>query len=178
MDKEIRKNILSIIFVSIFLVVMTVYVYLPKQKNLLSAFAFIGQQQSFYMEDLSDGVLLRSAVPIKDSEGIKNQPYTFRVVNNTDREITYNIILKNDKYKIIDQGKEPLSSKYIKYAISDTMDSNCEIKNLTENGILLTTTIKPYSKDTFNFRMWLDYDAGVDAMNKMFIGTIEVKNVK
>ena len=178
MKKEIRNRLFSIIVVSMFLIIMTTFVYLPRQTNLLSALAFLDHEQSFYMEDLSEGLLLKSAVPTKDSEGLEIDPYTFQVVNNSNRNITYQIVFKNNAEKAKERGKEVLPSHYLKYVVSDDNDTNLEVKTLNENGILLTTTITPHSKQVFNYRMWLDYDADDDAMNKIFIGTLEVNEVK
>ena len=178
MKKDIRNHILSIIAVSTFLIIMTTFVYLPSQENLLSALAFLHDEQSFYMEDLSEGILLRSAVPTKDSEGLKNDPYTFQVVNKSNKNITYQIIFRNNKEKAKERGKEVLPSHYLKYVVSDSNDTNLEVNTLSEDGILLTTTITPNSTEVFNFRMWLDYDADEGAMDKVFIGTIEVNEVK
>ena len=178
MKKEIRKRILSIIFVSTFLIISTSFIYLPNHKNLVSALAFLNSEQSFYMEDVSEGVLLKDATPMKDSDGLKNDPYTFRVVNNSKKNITYQVVFKNNEDKAKESGKEVLDNKYLKYSISDTNGNNIEVKTLADDGILLTTTITPGSKQVLDFRMWLDYDADEGAMDKIFIGTLEVKEVK
>lgn len=178
MNKEIRNRLFSIIAVSTFLIIMTTFVYLPRQTNLLSALAFLNQEQSFYMEDLSEGLLLKSAVPTKDSEGLKIDPYTFQVVNNSNKNITYNIVFKNNEEKAKERGKEVLPSHYLKYAVSLDNNSNLEVKTLSDDGILLTTTITPHSKQVFNFRMWLDYNADEGAMNKIFIGSLAVEEIK
>ena len=178
MKKEIRNRLLSIIAVSTFLIVMTTFVYVPRQTNLLSALSFLNQQQSFYMVDVSEGLLLKNAVPTKDSEGVEIDPYTFKVVNNTNKNITYNIIFKNNSEKAEERGKEVLANKYLRYVVSDSEDTNLEVKTLSDDGILLTTTITPNTEQVFNFRMWLDYNADDGAMNKIFVGTILVEEVK
>lgn len=178
MKKEIRNRVFSIIAVSTFLIIMTTFVYLPRQTNLLSALAFLQQEQSFYMEDLSEGLLLKSALPTKDSAGLEIYPYTFQVVNNSNKNITYSIVFKNNEEKAKEKGKEVLPSHYLRYVLSDVDDSNMEVKTLSDDGILLTTTIPPHSTEVFNFRMWLDYNSDEGAMNKIFIGTIAVEEVK
>lgn len=178
MNKETRNRILSIILVSTFLIIMTTFVYLPRQTNLLSALAFLQEEQAFYMEDLSDGILLKSAVPTKDSEGLENDPYKFQVVNKSNKNITYQIVFKNNEEKAKERGKEVLPSHYLRYVVSDSNDTNLEVKTLSDDGILLTTTITPHSTQVFNFRMWLDYNSDNGAMDKIFIGTIEVNEVK
>ena len=105
MNKEIRNRIFSIIAVSTFLIIMTTFVYLPRQTSLLSALAFLKQEQSFYMEDLSEGLLLKSAIPTKDEAGLNNDPYRFQVVNNSNENITYQIIFKNNEELAKEKGK-------------------------------------------------------------------------
>ena len=178
MKNDTKRRVLEIAFVSVFLIVMTSFVYLPNQKNLLSALAFLNSEQSFYMEDVSNGILLKSAVPVKDEQGLANDPYTFRVVNNSNKNVTYNIVFKNNEEKAKERGKEVLPNRYLRYAVSDVNDTNIEAKTLADDGILLTTTIPPHSKQELNFRMWLDFDADDGAMDKIFIGTLEVEKVK
>ena len=178
MKKEIKRRILSIIAVSTFLIIMTTFVYLPNQENLLSALAFLQDEQAFYMEDLSEGVLLKSAVPTKDEDGLKNDPYTFQVVNKSNKNITYQVLFKNNAEKAKARGKEVLPSHYLRYSVSDGNDTNLEAKTLTDDGVLITTTITPHSTQVFNFRMWLDFNADDGAMDKTFIGTIEVNEIK
>ena len=119
MNKEIRKRLFSIAFVSTFLILMTTFVYLPSQENLSSAFAFLNNQKAFYMHDVTKGVLLHNAIPTKDSEGLENDPYTFEVVNNTNKNITYNIVFKNNEEKAKEKGMEILPSKYLRFALSN-----------------------------------------------------------
>ena len=83
MNKEIRKNILSILAVFAFMITSTLLVYMPSRSNMASALTFLNGVQSFYMEDLSSGVLLRNANPTKDIEGLKLDPYMFQVVNKS-----------------------------------------------------------------------------------------------
>lgn len=178
MKKEIRNRLLSILGVSTFLILMTAFVYIPNNESMAAALGFINQVKNFYMEDLSEGVLLKNAIPVTDSEGLENDPYSFQVVNNSNKNITYNIVFKNNEEKAKERGKEVLPSKYLRYAISDSNDTNLEAKTLTDDGILLTTTITPHSKVVFNFRMWLDFNSDEGAMDKIFIGTIELEEVK
>lgn len=178
MKKDIRKHVLSIIFVSTFLILMTTFVYLPNSENLASALAFLNGEQSFYMEDISSGLLLKDAVPTKDSEGLEIEPYTFRVVNKTKHNITYQIVFKNNKEKAKEKGMEILDNKYLRYAISYDSDTNLEANTLPDDGVIATFTALPNSKQVLNFRMWLDYNSDDGAMGKMFVGTIELREIK
>ena len=64
MKKEIINRLLSIIAVSLFLIVSTTFIYLPNSKNLTSALAFLNHEKSFYMQDVTEGVLLNNALTL------------------------------------------------------------------------------------------------------------------
>lgn len=176
--KEKRSHIISIISVSLFLIIMTAFVYLPKQEMLLSSLAFLQNQNRFYMEDISSGILLKDATPVSDQKGLQYEPYQFKVVNNSNSDITYNIIFKNNKEKAEAKGKEVLPNKYLRYSLKEGNNVNLEPVTLQEDGILYTTTIPSNSTVVFEFRMWLDWEADNGAMNKIFIGKIELEEVE
>lgn len=176
--KEIRKHIISIISVSLFLIIATTFIYLPKQENLLSSFAFLHNQQRFYMKDLSSGILLSNASPTKDSSALSIDPYRFQVVNNSDSDITYQIVFKNNEEKAKARGKEVLPNKYLRYSLIGSNNKKVEPATLSTDGILYTTTIQANSVENFDFRMWLDYNADNGAMNKIFIGKIELIEIE
>ena len=173
MNKEIRGRVTSILVVTLFLVLSTLFFYIPKQNLLASSFSFLQMQRSFYVEDLSSGILLHDAYPIEDKYGIKNEPYTFKVVNDSKKEIKYKIIFSNDE-----EIDNLLENKYLRYALSNIDDSNIEAKTLSDDGIILETTLKANSSQTFNFRMWLDYNSDNGAMGKLFVGTIKIEKIK
>jgi len=176
--KERRSHIFSIIGVSLFLIIMTIFVYLPKQENLLSSIAFLQNEKRFYMEELSNGILLHDAIPTRDSKAQENDPYRFQVVNNSNSDITYQIIFKNNEEKAKSQGKEVLPNRYLRYSLNSNGDVFVEPSTLSNDGILYTAKIKADSSQTFEFRMWLDYDADDGAMNKIFIGKISVEELE
>lgn len=176
-NKEIRKTIISIISVSLFLLVTITFVYLPKQETLLSSLAFLQNQKRFYMQDLSSGILLKDAVPVSDSKGLKNDSYAFKVVNNSNSKITYHIIFKNNKEKVSNTGREVLPNKYLRYTIKENNNNYIEPLNLTDNGLIYETTIDANSSSTFEFKMWLDYNSDNEAMDKVFVGKIEIEEI-
>lgn len=176
--KEIRSLIISIISVSLFLIIMTTFVYLPKQENLLSSLAFLHTQSDLYIEDLSNGILLRDATPVTDTTGMTYVPYQFRVVNNSNKEVNYNVVFKSNKEKALKQGKELLPNKYLRYSIKEGNKDFIEPTTLRDDGILYTTTVPAKSNTVFDFKMWLDYNADNGAMNKIFIARIEIQEVE
>lgn len=173
-NNEKIKTILSIITTTIFLVTMTAFVYLPKQENLLSSMAFIKNINRFYIQDLSDGILLRDATPMSDKKGTSLEPFRFKVVNNSNKDITYRIVFLNNEKEANARGMEILNNRYLRYTLKDGNNEYLEPENLAEDGILYETTIAKNSEAIFEFKMWLDFDADNGAMNKVFIGTIEL----
>lgn len=176
--KEVRKHIISIISVSLFLIIMTTFVYLPKQENLLSSLAFLQMQRNFYIEELTEAILLRDAAPTRDSKALENDPYRFKVVNNTNKDITYQIIFKSDEEKAREKGKELLPHKYLRYVLYETGSKEIIPTTLSDDGILYEATIPSHSEIVFEFKMWLDYDADNGAMNKIFIGRVELERIE
>jgi len=176
--KERRSHIISIISVSLFLIIMTVFVYLPKQEMLLSSLAFLQNQQRFYIEDLSSGILLNDATPVSDEKGLQYTPYRFKVVNTSNSAIKYNVVFKNNEEKAKAKGLEVLPNKYLRYSLKEGYNQALEPQTLQDDGILYTTTIPSNSTVVFEFKMWLDWNADNGAMNKIFIGKIELEEVE
>jgi len=176
--KEVRRHILSIILVSTFLIFMTTFVYIPKQEKILASFAFLQAGRNFYVEELSSGILLKDATPVSDKKGLENDPYTFKIVNNSFNDVTYQIKFNNNEEKITAQGKQVLPNRYLRYNLEQDNNIIIKAETLTEDGILYEATIKANSETTFDFRMWLDYNSDNGAMNKTFIGKIEVNKIK
>ena len=175
--KEVEKHILSIIFVSIFLVLSTVLVYFPKQENLASSLAFLKTKNLFYLEDLSSGILLKNASCVKDETGLQQEPYQFKIVNRSNHDISYQILFHIDKEEIESLGKEALANKYLRYTLKEGTKEYLEPHNLTEDGILYTAVIPKQSETVFSFKMWLDYNADNDAMGKVLIGNIQIERI-
>ncbi len=175
--KQVRGHIISIISVSLFLILATTFIYIPKQASLMSSFAFLQNVQNFYMKELTSGILMHDAIPTKDEKAKNNTPYTFQVVNNSDKDITYQIIFKNNEEKAKAKGMEVLPNRYLRYSLISNNNEIVKPSTLTDDGVLYETTIKANSTETFDFRMWLSYYADNGAMNKIFIGKIEIQEI-
>lgn len=177
-NKEIIKRSISIISILTFLLVMTMYYYVPKKDQLLSSMAFLQNSYKLSIQDVTTGILLKDATPVLDEVGMNNDPYTFKVINKSNKAVTYKIVFNNNKEKVTQKGKEVLDNKYLRYTIQEENNDYQNPSNLTEDGLIYTATINPRSEVVFNFKMWLDYDADNGAMNKVFIGTIALEEIK
>lgn len=179
MKKNQRQHlILSIITTTLFLVFSTCFIYFPKQDNLFASLAFLQEEQKFYMEELSDGILLNDAYPVTDAQGMGYEPYRFRIVNNSNYDISYQIKFNNNEKKIKSLGKEVLPNKYLRYIIKEENEEYTLANTLGDDSIIYSSIIPANSKKVFEFKMWLDYNSDSNAMNKTFIGKIEITEVK
>lgn len=174
-NRQIKSRIMSIIFILVILVVGTIYVYYPNQQELLSSFAFLQNQQGLYLEELSSGIKLAEAYPIVDEVGNQSEPYQFKIINNSNKEVKCQIIFKNQLDKIEERNLEPLPAKYLRYSLQS--EDNEIIETLTEDEIIYETTIAANTETEFNFRLWLGTNLDAEGMGKTFIGQMEIKEI-
>jgi len=174
-NRQIKSRIMSIVFILVILVVGTIYVYYPNQQQLLSSFAFLQNQQGLHLEELSSGIKLAEAYPITDEVGNQSDPYKFKIVNNSNKEVKYQIIFKNQLDKIEARGFEALPAKYLRYSLQ-TEDSQLT-ETLPDDEIIYETVINANSEVVFNFRLWLGTNLDADGMGKTFIGQMEIKEI-
>ena len=71
-----------------------------------------------------------------------------------------------------------ISKKPVPVSTPEENNNNyIEPLNLTDNGIIYETTIDANSSSTFEFKMWLDYNSDNEAMDKAFVGKIEIEEI-
>ena len=124
----------------------------------------------------SKDISLDNAIPTEDSDGMKNKPYSFSLVNNAVTDLKYTIYLEDDADAKNKCGSdcELIPYSFIRYDLSNDSDS---LKNdnlsssLTE---LYMGTIESKSIDKFDLRVWLSIDADNSAMGKYYFGKLKV----
>ena len=175
-NKEIRSRITSIAFILMFLIISTLYAYYPNKQNLTSAFTFLQNREAFYLKELSDGIKMAEAFPISDEVGLASDSYQFKIINDTDNDIHYQLVFKNQLDKITARNLLPLDAKYLRYSIQHN-GSELKVDTLTDSEIIYDAVIEADSELTFDFRIWLGENFDNDAMGKTFIGQMEVIEV-
>lgn len=175
--KEIKSRIISIIFMTVLLVVSTMYVYYPNKTNLVSALTFLRQNTNndIYIEELSSGINLAEAYPITDEEGLETSPYQFKLVNTTNHDITYQLLFHNQLDEITNRDLEPLAAKYLRYSIAGNDD--LVVDTIPDSEIIYTGTIQANSEITLEFRFWLGDSFDNDAIEKTYLGRIQVDEI-
>ena len=152
-------------------------------------------------EEATDGTVqtgtaidLTNAVPISDEEGMKTEPFEFKIKNNGTIPAHYDL-------KLIDEESSTLNRQYIKYVLEredwnkksdNTMyrggfDSNeygnypyegngrGELLSTLENDVLDSTTLLPGEEMHFKLRIWINEAATYeDAGNKTYESNLKL----
>ena len=124
----------------------------------------------------SKDISLDNAIPTEDSDGMKNKPYSFSLVNNAVTDLKYTIYLEDDADAKNQCGSdcELIPYSFIRYNLSN--DSNSlKIGNLSSPSTeLYVGTIESKTTDKFGLRLWLSIDADNSAMGKYYFGKLKV----
>ena len=177
-NKKIFSHLMSIACIILFLVAATVYIYYPNKEQLLSSFAFLQTQEGFYIKEISSNSNLTAPYPVSDEEGMNNEAYQFKVVNNTNEEKHYQLIYKNQVDIIKKRELLPLETKYLRYSINEENNKEMEPTTLSEDEVVYEAVIAPNSESTFNFRIWLGENCDEGTLGKTYIGQMELKEIE
>lgn len=136
---------------------------------------YTGNLALILSDEMSDGLLMEDAIPVPDAVGERSTAYTFTVENVGNLNSNYTVYLDNLS---LESGESLLQDKFIKYQLTkngqvisqDLLSSTGSHPNRILDGGFLT----PGSKNTYELKLWLDYDATGEAMNKVFRGQIRV----
>ena len=124
----------------------------------------------------SKDIGITGAIPTEDSDGLKNEPYSFLLVNKAVTDLKYTIYLEDDTDAKNKCGSdcELIPYNFIRYNLSN--DSNSlKTDNLSSSSTeLYTGVIESKSTDKFNLRVWLSIDADNSAMGKYYFGKLKV----
>ena len=140
MNKEVKRHIMSIVEVLVFLIVVTVYWFGPREALTANI-----------MANISDYQMNKKISVITDKELTFGKETNFTVTNKTNIEQNYEIIIMSD-YKRIRKNKcNALENNYLKYKLNDY-----EEKNLSVEGIIYTGVLQPNEKKNFSIKIDLD----------------------
>ena len=129
------------------------------------------------IDEESEGISLLNAVPVSDATGLTYVPYTFKLKNRSNYNISYNMYLVDDDVSYIADGctDNKLDHSNIKYALG--VDQNPSvIGNLsTNNDLIQNSTMSGKSVKSFSLRIWIKKEATNEIMRKHFHGKIKVE---
>ena len=166
--KEIRKRIISLITTTLFLFVST-YIWFnyrtirtnAETKYFNNAYLEIKEVSN---EDLTD------LLPTTDEEGSKQEGTTFKVKNNSNNNIAYKLMFVPD-------NNNTLNNKFIKYSYNVNGGKYSTPKVIDDNNLITIDSISNKNINTYNLKIWIDYEAGNEIMNKTFSYRIGLESI-
>lgn len=176
--KERKKYIIIISLILIVIVTLGIsYALLAKNisGNSEKIIYKIGDLEVKLDESSSEDISLTDALPTEDSEGLKSEPYSFSLINNSNTDLLYIISLEDDVAAKNKCGTDCklIPYKYIRYSLTAD-DENLEVKDLSSTAELYQGIIGSDVTKKFQLRIWLAIDADNTAMNKYYFGKLKV----
>ena len=174
-----KKYILIMSLILVVLIILGVS-YALLQKNVVGdnekIIYQVGDLEVKLDESGSRDISLDNAIPTEDSDGMKNVPYSFSLVNNAVTDLKYTIYLEEDDAAKNKCGNDCalIPYNYVRYNLSNDSDSLKNGNLLSSSTELYTGTIESKSTDKLNLRIWLSIDADNSAMGKYYFGKLKV----
>ena len=186
--KIITTSIIGVVSLCIITLSLT-YAYWQINKNQTGENVVNTACLEVTLEEEHDDILLEKTYPLEDSEGKSLTPYRFTVRNKCNDNASYAINLES-----MEQNSEGVSiaesnrllPKYIKVDLNENGNSIITkllektditdplLPNAYESHQLLSGNLKPLDVKNYELRLWLSYDADLDATNKKYVSKINV----
>jgi len=127
-------------------------------------------------ESESNEISITNGEPLTDEEGLQTTAYTFTLRNNGTLNSKYTIYLDDVD---LDSGETRLNNSFIKYdLVKNNVDKTPKLltsMGTNPNRVLDSGTINAGNSNTYNLKIWLDYNATNDAQGKRFKGKLRVE---
>lgn len=143
--KEVRNRVLSIIYIIVFLIFSTWFIFGPRERLVYAAI------------NINNSRVKNKNIVITSNDTLKynKEAYNFNVINKTNKKTNYEIILVNDYTKSILKKCKILSNNYLKFRIKSN-DSYSVDRNVRINGIIYKSTLNPNESKKMSIKLWLD----------------------
>ena len=166
MKKEFLYRI-SRISILILFILLTYILRLDLDKAYASSIDFFNSYKNeVELIELSDGINLENAYPVKDEIGLNYDGYTFKVVNNTGYDRLIRVYF-NNTYDIIEDRLNYSNLRYIIYKNGEIFK---DCSTLDSKGFLFEDSI--LEDVVYEVKFWISYDSGFEILDKKFVGKI------
>lgn len=182
MNKKENKLGLIVLILSIFICVATVGYALwsrteyGKKENILKTGTLI-----LNLNAKSKNISVLNAIPLSDSNGMKQEAYTFSLENTGTTDANYRLsIVDDDEYYLQDGcSNNKLEWEHLRYSFEEG-NTTPIIEDLVDRlGILKEGTIAANETITFSLKLWLKGSNTTQAdMGKHFHGKIKVEAIQ
>ena len=182
--KENKKIVIPLILVALIFILGAAYAWLTTVLNGTQINRIKAGTLDLVLDDnASNGIDLEYAVPQTDTQGLNNQAYTFKVINNGTMNAKYNIYLEDEE---LESGEERINDTNVKYnlvknsgendpkLLSTTLDE--ENKRVLANNVIINGG---GSEDNYSLKLWIDSEATKEEVaNKVFKAKIKIEAVQ
>ena len=180
--KENKKIVIPLILVALIFILGAAYAWLTTVLNGTQINRIKAGTLDLVLDDnASNGIDLEYAVPQTDTQGLNNQAYTFKVINNGSINAKYTIYLEDEE---LEDGEERISDSNIKFdLVKNSGESNPRLLStvISNNRRELDSNvvINGGSTNTYSLRLWIDSEATQEEVGgKVFKGKIKLEAVQ
>ena len=172
-DKE-KVLIISIIIVLI-LVLAVSFAYFSTRLNGTDQIVKVGKLE-LVLDETSEGISLENAIGLRDDEGMKLTPSTFKLINNGNKAVDYTIYLDDNTISDTDTRIE---DKYLKYNLNKNgTDSGATLLTSTgtnPNRIIDSGTIEGGGTNNYSLNLWITDEVDGNYSGQVFSGKLRVE---
>lgn len=150
--REIRRSVICILEVCLFLGVSTWFWYGPREKLKKET------------ERAKEAYVDISGIELKDKKGIslannnKEGSYFFTLKNNTNEEKEVRVVLATDNNKVAEDDCKMLASNNLNYYLHQDSEQDHIKRTLSLSGNILLTTLKPQEERHYTLEYFLEED--------------------
>lgn len=169
--KEIMRYSRKIIFVSVFLILSTIFVFIPNSRELSSSLSYLVRLDSVNIIGDDNNLGLYYNYPVSDDVSLKIPSYDFVIENSSNFESYYNIVLSSGT------GSNNLDNNMIKYSL---YRNNIEVLSkaiLNDDGIIFNDKLEK-GKINYSLKFWIRNDIDNDLSSKEFEPVLYVDVIK
>ncbi len=168
MNKEVKFRLKRIISVSIFLIVATI-LWMDTNKVNGESLALYNDMNQLNFVELSNGVNLQNAYPVKDEQGLLNDSYNFAIVNNNNMNESYTIYFDNQ----LDDTVKQLPYSCIRYQVVKNNEIFISATTLNSDGVLFTDNV--VTENDYELKFWINNSCGNEVMGSSFNAKVALK---
>ena len=166
---NISKLVARIIGMTLFIILTTIFIYIPKNNELAASLAFLDIHENFYIDNTN--INLEKNYPVSDRVGLTTTSNTFKVVNNTNEDRCYKLVLQtgngNESNNVVD-------NEVIHYVIKVNDGEYSDVNTLNSEGVIFTDKVLGNTKNTYEIKLWINTDDNSKVQNKIFQGIIKL----
>lgn len=177
-SREIKFSIVSIFIVCILTITGSYSIFTAINKSNDYNTITVGTLKVDFLQDTANVINLNGAYPTMDSEGLKLEPYTFKLSNTGSLNAAYKIKIVNDDEIIAEDGCQNnlLQTSFIKVSINGEEPFILEDKAGTDY-VVVEGVASPSQISEYNIRIWIADTAGNESLGRHYHGKIVVDSV-